>query len=77
MDPDPAEIKPIGDGEVVNPHGMDPHTVLRFVKTVGGWPGRVVVVACEPAVVEEMGLGLSPGGGGGRGPRREARARNG
>ena len=60
MDPDPAEIKPIGDGEVVNPHGMDPQTVLRFVKTVGGWPGRVVIVACEPAVVEEHGLGMSP-----------------
>ncbi len=60
MDPDPAEIEVIGDGEVVNPHGMDPQTVLRFVKTVGGWPGRVVIVACEPAVVEEMGLGLSP-----------------
>ncbi len=60
MDPDPAEIKVIGDGEVVNPHGMDPQTVLRFVKTVGGWPGRVVIVACEPGVVEEMGLGLSP-----------------
>lgn len=60
MDPDPEEIKPIGDGEVVNPHGMDPHTVLRFVRTIGSWPGRVVIVACEPAVVEEMGLGLSP-----------------
>jgi len=60
MDPDPAEIQVIGDGEVVNPHGMDPQTVLRFVKTVGGWPGRVVIVACEPQVVEEMGLGLSP-----------------
>ena len=31
---------PIDDGEVVNPHGMDPQTVLRFVKTVGGWPGE-------------------------------------
>jgi hydrogenase maturation protease len=40
---------------------MDPQTVLRFVKTLGGWPGKVVVVACEPAEVEEMGLGLSPG----------------
>jgi hydrogenase maturation protease len=60
MDPDPDDIKPIGDGEVVNPHGMDPHTVLRFVKTVGAWPGRVVIVACEPALVEEMGLGMSP-----------------
>jgi hydrogenase maturation protease len=60
MEPDPDEIEPIDDGQVVNPHGMDPQTVLRFVKTVGGWPGKIVVVACEPAAVEEMGLGLSP-----------------
>jgi hydrogenase maturation protease len=50
----------IEDGDVINPHGMDPQTVLRFVKAVGGWPGKVVVVACEPAHVEEMGIGLSP-----------------
>ena len=60
MEPDADEIEPIEDGQVVNPHGMDPQTVLRFVKTVGGWPGKVIVVACEPAAVEEMGLGVSP-----------------
>ena len=60
MEPDPAELEPIEDGEMISPHGMDPQTVLRFVRAVGGWPGKVVVVACEPAVVEEMGLGLSP-----------------
>jgi hydrogenase maturation protease len=60
IEPDPQEILPIEDGEVVSPHGMDPKTVLRFVKTVGGWPGKVTVVACEPASVEEMGLELSP-----------------
>jgi hydrogenase maturation protease len=49
----------IEDGETLNPHGMDPHTVLRFVRSVGAWPGKVVVVACEPADVERMGLGLS------------------
>ena len=49
----------IEDGETINPHAMDPQTVLRFVKAVGGWPGKVVVIACEPAVVEEMGIGLS------------------
>jgi hydrogenase maturation protease len=49
----------IEDGEAINPHGMDPQTVLRFVKSVGAWPGKVVVIACEPAVVEEMGWGLS------------------
>ena len=49
----------IEDGQVINPHAMDPQTVLRFVKTVGAWPGKVVAVACEPASVEEMGIGLS------------------
>jgi len=49
----------IDDGEAINPHGMDPQTVLRFVRSIGGWPGRVVVIACEPAVVDEMGFGLS------------------
>jgi hydrogenase maturation protease len=49
----------IEDGQALNPHGMDPQTVLRFVKTLGAWPGKVVVIACEPAVVGEMGIGLS------------------
>ena len=52
---------PIEDGEIIDPHGMDPQTVLRFVRAVGGWPGKVVVIACEPAEVEEMGIGLSAG----------------
>ncbi len=60
MEPDveaiPGEIE---DGQVLDPHAMDPATVLRFVKTIGSWPGRVVVIACEPASVEEFGLGLS------------------
>jgi hydrogenase maturation protease len=49
----------IEDGQMINPHAMDPQTVLRFVKTLGAWPGKVVIVACEPAQVEEMGIGLS------------------
>ncbi len=49
----------IEEGEMISPHGMDPQTVLRFVKAVGGWPGKVVIVACEPVTVEEMGMGLS------------------
>ena len=61
IEPDEGEIDAgIEDGEVINPHGMDPATVLRFVKTVGGWPGKVVVVACEPTAVEEMGMQLTP-----------------
>jgi hydrogenase maturation protease len=49
----------IDDGAVINPHGMDPQEMLRFVKAAGAWPGKVVVVACEPADVEELGWGLS------------------
>ena len=50
MEPDEESVDGgIEDGEVINPHAMDPQTVLRFVKSVGAWPGRVVVIACEPA----------------------------
>jgi hydrogenase maturation protease len=60
MEPDEESVQgSIEDGEAINPHGMDPQTVLRFVKSVGAWPGKVVVIACEPADVEEMGWGLS------------------
>jgi hydrogenase maturation protease len=50
----------IEDGDVINPHAVDPQTMLRFVRSVGAWPGRVVVIACEPAEIEEPGFGLSP-----------------
>jgi hydrogenase maturation protease len=50
----------IEDGETLNPHGMDPRTMLRFVSSIGAWPGRVVVIACEPQQVEQVGIGLSP-----------------
>jgi len=49
----------IEDGELLDPHAMDPKTVLRFVKATGGWPGKVVVVACEPAEIDDVGIGLS------------------
>ena len=51
---------PIEDGEVINPHGMDPHTVLRFVNAFGGFSGKVVVIGCEPGEVDDVGLGLTP-----------------
>jgi hydrogenase maturation protease len=60
MEPDEDDIAAgIADGEMLDPHGMDPQTVLRFVRAVGGWPGKVVVIACEPAEVDAMGFGLS------------------
>jgi len=39
-------------------HGMNPETVLALLKTLGGTPGRIFIVGCEPACVEE-GIGLS------------------
>jgi hydrogenase maturation protease len=60
MEADEEDVEAgIEDGQVLNPHGMDPQTVLRFVKTLGAWPGKVMVIACEPAQGEEMGFGLS------------------
>jgi hydrogenase maturation protease len=60
MEPDEEDFAAgIEDGELLDPHGMDPQTVLRFVRAVGGWPGKVIVIACEPAEVEELGIGLS------------------
>jgi hydrogenase maturation protease len=59
VDPDSVETG-IEDGAQIDPHGMDPETVLRFVKATGGWPGKVVVIACEPLDVEAVGIGLSP-----------------
>jgi hydrogenase maturation protease len=60
MEADEEDVEAgIEDGQVINPHGMDPQTVLRFVKTLGAWPGRVTVIACEPAAVGEMGFGMT------------------
>jgi hydrogenase maturation protease len=61
MDVDQESIEAgIEDGAQIDPHGMDPETVLRFVRATGGWPGQVVVIACEPEQVEEVGIGLTP-----------------
>lgn len=61
MEPEQSEFAPsIDDGEAIDPHGMDPQTVLRFVNATGGWPGKVVVVGCEPQEVDEPGMGLTP-----------------
>jgi hydrogenase maturation protease len=60
IEPDRDEIAPeIADGEMIDPHGMDPATMLRFVRATGGWPGKVVVIGCEPGEVDEVGLGLT------------------
>ena len=47
------------NGTIIDPHGSDPATVLRFVKSVGAWPAKVLIVACEPENVEDFEIGLS------------------
>jgi hydrogenase maturation protease len=60
IEPDEESVRgAIEDGEAINPHAMDPQTVLRFLKSTGAWPSRVVVIACEPEHVGDMGWGLS------------------
>jgi hydrogenase maturation protease len=46
---------------VVNGHGMDPMTVLRLVRTMGGTIRRMLVVGCEPGDLggDEGFVGLS------------------
>ena len=61
LEPELSDYAPsIEDGETINPHHMDPSTVLRFVAAVGGFSGKVVVIGCEPGEVDEVGLGLTP-----------------
>lgn len=50
---DTQPVLSIGDA-----HGMDPESVLRLVKSLGGRIGRVLVVGCEPAEITER-IGLS------------------
>jgi hydrogenase maturation protease len=46
------------NGFLVDAHGLDPELVLGMVKDWGGAIGRVLIVGCEPAEVEER-MGLS------------------
>jgi hydrogenase maturation protease len=60
IDVEPDDVPDtIEDGETIDPHSMDPMTMLRFVRVIGGWPGRVQVIACEPAEVDDVGVGLT------------------
>ncbi len=47
--------------EVVNAHSMNPLRVLQLLRSLGGQPGRLYLVGCEPAVLEtdDGAMGLS------------------
>lgn len=44
----------------VNSHGMNAARALQLAKTVGALPPKILLVGCEPAVLETDELGLSP-----------------
>jgi len=44
---------------VLDAHGMQPDVVLALVATLGEDPGRVLLVGCEPARLDQH-MGLSP-----------------
>ncbi len=57
------DIKKLDDlpEEAVNAHSMNPVRVLQLVRSLGGKPGWLRVVGCEPGVLEseEGAMGLS------------------
>lgn len=58
-DPDAGDKDLDTDAPVIEAHSMTPGVVLGMVRNLGGRVGRVLVVGCEPADVDE-GIGLSP-----------------
>jgi hydrogenase maturation protease len=48
-----------GAARFLDAHGMQPDVVLSLVGLLGGRPGRVLLVGCEPAVLDHR-MELSP-----------------
>lgn len=63
MEPEPDELEAAtGDPGFLDGHAMNPVSVLRLARSLGGAPAPVVVVGCEPETLgpEEGHIGLSP-----------------
>jgi hydrogenase maturation protease len=60
IEPDIARGGEDGKGGhgLLDAHGMEPDAVLSMLRTLGGGDVKVLIVGCEPAVVEER-IGLS------------------
>ncbi len=52
IEPDLDRLGEAGPG-AADAHGMDPQTVFTLLRTLGGKPGRVLIVGCEPASTED------------------------
>jgi len=62
IEPDPVgEVGTVGEQATpaMDAHSMNPAVVLQMLAAMGGQLGRVVVVGCQPSVIDE-GMGLSP-----------------
>ena len=53
-----AGTAPAGESPLPDAHGMQPDVVLSMLDMLGADAGRILVVGCEPASVDE-GIGLS------------------
>jgi hydrogenase maturation protease len=61
IEPDLSELDKIDEGQMqIEPHGMNPLKVLAMVKSMGGEFKRILLVGCEPEILnsneEKMGL---------------------
>ncbi len=56
---DLAAPEAVDDSALLDAHGMQPDVVLGLVRLLGADPGRVLLVGCEPAVIDER-MSLSP-----------------
>ena len=54
-----ADLAGTGPAGMADAHAMTPDAVFALLRTLGGTPGRVLVVGCEPLRCEEE-MGLSP-----------------
>jgi hydrogenase maturation protease len=51
------DLSASSEPQIADAHGMHPEAVLQMLASLGGVPGRVLVVGCEPAsIAEEIGL---------------------
>jgi hydrogenase maturation protease len=55
--PDPADTG--GPAPLLDAHGMQPDVVMGLIAVLGGEPGRVLLVGCEPASLDHR-MSLSP-----------------
>jgi hydrogenase maturation protease len=52
----------VEDGQELEPNGMDADTVLRFIKYIGGWPGRIFTVGAAAPADDDGGAVGAPVG---------------